>query len=71
MNFITSPVRYFATIVGDVGEVDVEIERLCFEYLAKGKHAVHYNRHTMHENGANQICLTLSGVYDVNDLDIL
>jgi hypothetical protein len=66
------PVRYFATVKGDAGAVDVEIERLCFEYIANDLYNVHYARHNVHENGVSQICLTVNAVdHDLSDLDLI
>jgi hypothetical protein len=65
-------VRYFATVASDHGAVDVEVERLCFEYLVNVVCLVHYARHNIHDNGVNQICLTVNAVdHDLSDLDLI
>jgi hypothetical protein len=65
------PVRYFALVNEDDDVKEVEVTMNCFEWLASTNVHIVYNRHTMHENGANQICLTADSIYSVEDLDLL
>lgn len=85
MNTTTTPIRFFAIahnheidsdFAGD--NIDtVEITERCFKELIAASDdnisqsaAIQYDRHTMFENGVDQVCLTLD-IYDMPHVDEL
>ena len=63
--------RYFATVNIEDNIEEVEIARDCFEWLVSENAAISYDRHTVFDNGVNQMCLTVDSLYDVSDLDLV
>ena len=64
-------VRYFATVNIEDNIEEVEIARDCFEWLVRENATISYDRHTVFDNGVNQICLTVDSLYDIADLDLV
>lgn len=64
-------VRYFATVNLEDSIDLVEVTRDCFEQLVSENATISYERHTVFENGVNQICLTVDSIYDIADLDLV
>ena len=64
-------VRYFALVNIDDNIEEVEVTRDCFEWLVSENATINYDRHTVYDNGVNQVCLTVDSLYDVGDLDLV
>ena len=64
-------VRYFALVNIEDNIEEVEIARDCFEWLVSENATISYDRHTVFDNGVNQICLTVDSLYDASSLDIV
>ena len=64
-------VRYFALVNIEDNIDEVEVKRDCFERLVRENAKISYDRHTVYDNGVNQICLTVDSLYDIADLDLV
>ena len=64
-------VRYFALVNIEDNIEEVEVTRDCFEWLVSENATISYDRHTVFDNGVNQICLTVDSLYDIADLDLV
>ncbi len=64
-------VRFFAIVNIDDEIQEVEITLGCFEWLVSENATISYERHTVYDNGVNQICLTVDSLYDVESLELI